>query len=155
MCGDRIFRSRLRRGRFQSGPYSSFGTFEFCRAGTETRGAAGIALRPLASALKIPSDHPLEPTIGKESAQSYDEPLQAAAAAGSSSGSSSGSRQQQQAAAAAAGSSSGSSSSSSRQRIVRAKQRLRDEGTRFELPEPDELPERLPPILDVRSGIQH
>lgn len=35
------------------------------------------------------------------------------------------------------------------QRIVRAKQRLRDTGTRFELPEPDELPERLPPILDV------
>lgn len=35
------------------------------------------------------------------------------------------------------------------QRIVRAKQRLRDGETRFELPEPDELPERLPPILDV------
>jgi predicted RNA polymerase sigma factor len=35
------------------------------------------------------------------------------------------------------------------QRIVRAKQRLRDEGTRFELPEPDEVPLRLPPILDV------
>jgi RNA polymerase sigma-70 factor (ECF subfamily) len=35
------------------------------------------------------------------------------------------------------------------QRIVRAKQRLRDEGASFELPEPDELPSRLPPILDV------
>lgn len=35
------------------------------------------------------------------------------------------------------------------QRIVRAKQRLRDEGTRFELPEADEIAERLPPILDV------
>jgi RNA polymerase sigma-70 factor (ECF subfamily) len=35
------------------------------------------------------------------------------------------------------------------QRIVRAKQRLRDDGTRFELPEPDEVPARLPPILDV------
>jgi RNA polymerase sigma-70 factor (ECF subfamily) len=35
------------------------------------------------------------------------------------------------------------------QRIVRAKQRLRDEGTRFELPEPVEVPARLPPILDV------
>jgi len=35
------------------------------------------------------------------------------------------------------------------QRIVRAKQRLRDEGTRFELPEPDEVPSRLRPILDV------
>jgi RNA polymerase sigma-70 factor (ECF subfamily) len=35
------------------------------------------------------------------------------------------------------------------QRIVRAKQRLRDEGTRFELPEPNEVSSRLPPILDV------
>jgi RNA polymerase sigma-70 factor (ECF subfamily) len=35
------------------------------------------------------------------------------------------------------------------QRIVRAKQRLRDEGTRFELPGPDEVPARLGPILDV------
>jgi RNA polymerase sigma-70 factor (ECF subfamily) len=35
------------------------------------------------------------------------------------------------------------------QRIVRAKQRLRDEGTRFELPEPNEVSTRLPPILDV------
>jgi RNA polymerase sigma-70 factor (ECF subfamily) len=35
------------------------------------------------------------------------------------------------------------------QRIVRAKQRLREEGTRFELPEPDEVPSRLVPILDV------
>lgn len=35
------------------------------------------------------------------------------------------------------------------QRIVRAKQRLRDEGTRFELPEPAEVPSRLTPILDV------
>jgi RNA polymerase sigma-70 factor (ECF subfamily) len=35
------------------------------------------------------------------------------------------------------------------QRIVRAKQRLRDEGTRFDLPEPDEVPARLPAILDV------
>ena len=35
------------------------------------------------------------------------------------------------------------------QRIVRAKQRLRDHGARFELPEPDEVPSRLPPILDV------
>jgi RNA polymerase sigma-70 factor (ECF subfamily) len=35
------------------------------------------------------------------------------------------------------------------QRIVRAKQRLRDAGTRFELPEPDEVPLRLLPILDV------
>jgi RNA polymerase sigma-70 factor (ECF subfamily) len=35
------------------------------------------------------------------------------------------------------------------QRIVRAKQRLREEGTRFELPEPDEVPSRLRPILDV------
>ena len=35
------------------------------------------------------------------------------------------------------------------QRIVRAKQRLRDEGTQFELPEALELPSRLPPILDV------
>jgi len=35
------------------------------------------------------------------------------------------------------------------QRIVRAKQRLRDEGTQFELPEPDEVASRLPPILDV------
>jgi predicted RNA polymerase sigma factor len=35
------------------------------------------------------------------------------------------------------------------QRIVRAKQRLREEGTRFELPEPDEVSSRLPPILDV------
>jgi len=35
------------------------------------------------------------------------------------------------------------------QRIVRAKQRLRDEHTRFELPEPDEIPSRLRAILDV------
>jgi RNA polymerase sigma-70 factor (ECF subfamily) len=35
------------------------------------------------------------------------------------------------------------------QRIVRAKQRLRDEGTRFELPERGEVPSRLAPILDV------
>jgi RNA polymerase sigma-70 factor (ECF subfamily) len=35
------------------------------------------------------------------------------------------------------------------QRIVRAKQRLREEGTQFELPEPDEVPSRLRPILDV------
>jgi RNA polymerase sigma-70 factor (ECF subfamily) len=35
------------------------------------------------------------------------------------------------------------------QRIVRAKQRLRDEGTRFELPERSEIAARLPPILDV------
>jgi RNA polymerase sigma factor (sigma-70 family) len=35
------------------------------------------------------------------------------------------------------------------QRIVRAKQRLRDEGTRFELPEHSEVPSRLGPILDV------
>jgi len=35
------------------------------------------------------------------------------------------------------------------QRIVRAKQRLRDEGVTFDLPEPDELPTRLRPILDV------
>jgi predicted RNA polymerase sigma factor len=35
------------------------------------------------------------------------------------------------------------------QRIVRAKQRLRDDGARFELPEPDEVASRLRPILDV------
>lgn len=35
------------------------------------------------------------------------------------------------------------------QRIVRAKQRLRDAGARFELPEPDELPLRIEAILDV------
>ncbi|HVK76471.1 MAG TPA: DUF6596 domain-containing protein [Kofleriaceae bacterium] len=35
------------------------------------------------------------------------------------------------------------------QRIVRAKQRLRDEAVRFELPEPAELPARLAAILDV------
>jgi RNA polymerase sigma-70 factor (ECF subfamily) len=35
------------------------------------------------------------------------------------------------------------------QRIVRAKQHLRDEGTRFELPEPDEVATRLRAILDV------
>ncbi len=35
------------------------------------------------------------------------------------------------------------------QRIVRAKKRLRDDGTRFELPEPSEVPTRLSPILDV------
>jgi predicted RNA polymerase sigma factor len=35
------------------------------------------------------------------------------------------------------------------QRIVRAKQRLRDDGTRFELPEASEIAARLPPILDV------
>ncbi|HEY2513007.1 MAG TPA: DUF6596 domain-containing protein [Polyangiaceae bacterium] len=35
------------------------------------------------------------------------------------------------------------------QRIVRAKQRLRDEGASFELPEGDEIAARLPPILDV------
>jgi RNA polymerase sigma-70 factor, ECF subfamily len=35
------------------------------------------------------------------------------------------------------------------QRIARAKQRLRQEGARFELPGADELPARLEPILDV------
>lgn len=35
------------------------------------------------------------------------------------------------------------------QRIVRAKQRLREEGTRFELPEPSEVPARMAAILDV------
>jgi RNA polymerase sigma factor (sigma-70 family) len=35
------------------------------------------------------------------------------------------------------------------QRIVRAKQRLRDDGARFELPEPAEIPSRLHAILDV------
>jgi RNA polymerase sigma-70 factor (ECF subfamily) len=35
------------------------------------------------------------------------------------------------------------------QRIVRAKQRLRDAGTRFELPEQSEIGARLAPILDV------
>jgi len=35
------------------------------------------------------------------------------------------------------------------QRIVRAKQRLRDEGASFDLPDPDEVPPRLRPILDV------
>jgi len=35
------------------------------------------------------------------------------------------------------------------QRIVRAKQQLRRTGPVFELPDPDELPARLPPILDV------
>lgn len=35
------------------------------------------------------------------------------------------------------------------QRIVRAKQRLRDQGARVEIPEPSELPARLEPILDV------
>src|SRR5262249_33641741 len=35
------------------------------------------------------------------------------------------------------------------QRIVRAKQRLREAGTTFELPEPDEVPSRLRAILDV------
>jgi RNA polymerase sigma-70 factor (ECF subfamily) len=35
------------------------------------------------------------------------------------------------------------------QRIVRAKQRLREEGARFELPERDEVPLRLRAILDV------
>jgi RNA polymerase sigma factor (sigma-70 family) len=35
------------------------------------------------------------------------------------------------------------------QRIVRAKQRLRDVGTGFDLPDRDEVPARLPPILDV------
>lgn len=35
------------------------------------------------------------------------------------------------------------------QRISRAKQRLRDESVRVELPEPDEIPGRLAPILDV------
>jgi RNA polymerase sigma-70 factor (ECF subfamily) len=35
------------------------------------------------------------------------------------------------------------------QRIVRAKQRLREEGTRFELPEQSEIGSRLAPILDV------
>ena len=35
------------------------------------------------------------------------------------------------------------------QRIVRAKQHLRDEGARFELPDPDEVPSRLRAILDV------
>jgi predicted RNA polymerase sigma factor len=35
------------------------------------------------------------------------------------------------------------------QRIVRAKQRLREDGARFELPERSEVPARLAPILDV------
>lgn len=35
------------------------------------------------------------------------------------------------------------------QRLVRAKQRLRQAGARFELPDADELPARLGPILDV------
>lgn len=35
------------------------------------------------------------------------------------------------------------------QRIVRAKQRLRDEGVRFELPDASEIPQRLEAILDV------
>src|SRR5262249_41244006 len=35
------------------------------------------------------------------------------------------------------------------QRIVRAKQRLRDENVRFELPEPEEVPLRMRAILDV------
>ena len=35
------------------------------------------------------------------------------------------------------------------QRIVRAKQHLRESGTRFDLPEPDEVASRLRPILDV------
>jgi RNA polymerase sigma-70 factor (ECF subfamily) len=35
------------------------------------------------------------------------------------------------------------------QRIVRAKQRLRDERTRFELPDQDEIPSRMTAILDV------
>jgi predicted RNA polymerase sigma factor len=35
------------------------------------------------------------------------------------------------------------------QRIVRAKQRLREQGTRFELPEQNEISSRLAPILDV------
>jgi RNA polymerase sigma-70 factor (ECF subfamily) len=35
------------------------------------------------------------------------------------------------------------------QRIVRAKQRLRELGTRFELPQADEVAARVPPILDV------
>jgi RNA polymerase sigma factor (sigma-70 family) len=35
------------------------------------------------------------------------------------------------------------------QRIVRAKQRLRELGTTFDLPEPDEVPSRLRAILDV------
>lgn len=35
------------------------------------------------------------------------------------------------------------------QRIVRAKHRLRAEGAELELPEPDEVPSRLGPILDV------
>src|SRR5262249_14007941 len=35
------------------------------------------------------------------------------------------------------------------QRLARAKQRLRDEQARFELPRPDELSARLDPILDV------
>jgi RNA polymerase sigma factor (sigma-70 family) len=35
------------------------------------------------------------------------------------------------------------------QRIVRAKQRLREQGVRFELPEPSELPSRMAAILDV------
>src|SRR5262249_1541903 len=35
------------------------------------------------------------------------------------------------------------------QRIVRAKQRLRDEGVRFDLPEPGEVPSRLRAILEV------
>jgi RNA polymerase sigma-70 factor, ECF subfamily len=33
--------------------------------------------------------------------------------------------------------------------LVRAKRKLRDEDTRFELPSPDEVPARLAPILDV------
>src|SRR5262249_41009113 len=36
------------------------------------------------------------------------------------------------------------------QRIVRAKQRLRDLHVRFELPDADEMVERLDPIMDVR-----
>jgi RNA polymerase sigma factor (sigma-70 family) len=35
------------------------------------------------------------------------------------------------------------------QRIVRAKQRLREDAVRFDLPEPDEVPSRLHAILDV------
>lgn len=35
------------------------------------------------------------------------------------------------------------------QRLVRAKQRLREHAARFELPDADELPDRLEPILDV------
>jgi len=35
------------------------------------------------------------------------------------------------------------------QRLVRAKQRLRQVGARFELPDPEQLPGRLEPILDV------